>query len=197
MNLLRARPRPSAASSPPAPPLAGPGRSLFPSFPLLPAAAGARRIRRSSSAGRTSTPSRRGPIPEMSPPSQLAEVGCGWVLCGHSERRRDHGESDALVGREGRRRPPPRAPAAPLRRRDARGAPARRDLRGARPPARAARRLARRSRFLAYEPVWAIGTGVTATPEIAAEAHAFLRGRARGRRGAFAARPCGSSTGGR
>jgi triosephosphate isomerase len=29
---------------------------------------------------------------------------------------------------------------------------------------------------LAYEPVWAIGTGKTATPEIAQEAHAFLRG---------------------
>jgi len=29
---------------------------------------------------------------------------------------------------------------------------------------------------LAYEPVWAIGTGETATPEIAQEAHAHLRG---------------------
>jgi len=33
-----------------------------------------------------------------------------------------------------------------------------------------------RDRFeLAYEPIWAIGTGDTATPEIAQEAHAFLR----------------------
>jgi len=30
---------------------------------------------------------------------------------------------------------------------------------------------------IAYEPVWAIGTGVTATPEQAQEVHAFLRGR--------------------
>jgi triosephosphate isomerase len=30
--------------------------------------------------------------------------------------------------------------------------------------------------IVAYEPVWAIGTGRTATPEIAAEAHAFVRG---------------------
>ena len=29
--------------------------------------------------------------------------------------------------------------------------------------------------ILAYEPVWAIGTGRTATPEMAAEAHRFLR----------------------
>jgi triosephosphate isomerase len=28
---------------------------------------------------------------------------------------------------------------------------------------------------LAYEPVWAIGTGLTATPEMAQEAHAFIR----------------------
>ena len=31
---------------------------------------------------------------------------------------------------------------------------------------------------IAYEPVWAIGTGKTATPEIAANAHAFIRGEA-------------------
>jgi len=30
--------------------------------------------------------------------------------------------------------------------------------------------------IIAYEPVWAIGTGRTATPEMAAEAHRFLRG---------------------
>ncbi|MBN2384024.1 triose-phosphate isomerase [bacterium] len=33
-----------------------------------------------------------------------------------------------------------------------------------------------RSIIIAYEPVWAIGTGVTATPEQAQEAHAFIRG---------------------
>jgi triosephosphate isomerase (TIM) len=40
---------------------------------------------------------------------------------------------------------------------------------------------------IAYEPVWAIGTGKTATPQIAAEAHAFIRDQARGRFGADAA----------
>ena len=34
---------------------------------------------------------------------------------------------------------------------------------------------AREGLTLAYEPVWAIGTGKTATPEIAQEAHAFIR----------------------
>ena len=33
---------------------------------------------------------------------QLADTGCGWVLCGHSERRQDHHEDDALVARKAR-----------------------------------------------------------------------------------------------
>jgi triosephosphate isomerase len=40
---------------------------------------------------------------------------------------------------------------------------------------------------IAYEPVWAIGTGKTATPEIAAEAHAIIRREMRSRYGAAAA----------
>jgi triosephosphate isomerase len=40
---------------------------------------------------------------------------------------------------------------------------------------------------IAYEPVWAIGTGKTATPEIAADAHRALRGQVRGHYGAAAA----------
>ena len=39
---------------------------------------------------------------------------------------------------------------------------------------------------IAYEPVWAIGTGKTATPEIAADAHRVLRGQVRARYGAAA-----------
>ncbi len=106
---------------------------------------------------------------------QLADAGCRWVLCGHSERRQDHGEDDALVAKKAR--------AAtdhgllPLiclgESRDERRAGKtfevlRRQLAAAlaeQPPAFE----------LAYEPVWAIGTGEVATPEIAQEAHAFLR----------------------
>ena len=40
---------------------------------------------------------------------------------------------------------------------------------------------------IAYEPVWAIGTGKTATPEIAADAHRFIRGQAEAKFGAEAA----------
>jgi triosephosphate isomerase (TIM) len=41
--------------------------------------------------------------------------------------------------------------------------------------------------LIAYEPVWAIGTGKTATPEIAADAHRVIRGYARGAYGQLAA----------
>lgn len=106
---------------------------------------------------------------------QLADAGCTWALCGHSERRKDHGESDALVGRK--------ASAAnvhglvPLiclgesdeeRRAGRTFEVLERQLSAALKTAPAAFELA-------YEPVWAIGTGATATPEIAQEAHAFLR----------------------
>jgi triosephosphate isomerase len=36
---------------------------------------------------------------------------------------------------------------------------------------------------IAYEPVWAIGTGKTATPELAASAHRFIRGKVAGKFG--------------
>jgi triosephosphate isomerase len=43
---------------------------------------------------------------------------------------------------------------------------------------------------IAYEPVWAIGTGKTATPEMAAAAHQFIRGEVRDKFGADAAAAC-------
>jgi triosephosphate isomerase len=43
---------------------------------------------------------------------------------------------------------------------------------------------------IAYEPVWAIGTGKTATPEMAAAAHRFIRGEARNQFGVEAASAC-------
>jgi triosephosphate isomerase len=43
---------------------------------------------------------------------------------------------------------------------------------------------------LAYEPVWAIGTGKVATPEVAADAHRFIRNQARKKFGAPAAAAC-------
>ena len=77
-----------------------------------------------------------------------------------------------------------RADADRLHRRDARGARAQRDAGGARPAdqgraRRHHRRAGRASWSIAYEPVWAIGTGRNATPAQAGEAHAHIRERLR------------------
>lgn len=117
-------------------------------------------------------------------PQQLVDCGCLWVLCGHSERRRDHGEEDALVA--AKVRAAWRAGLLPilclgesLAEREAgttfdvlaRQLESLLDSSARRPSGQEG------DLTVAYEPVWAIGTGKTATPEIAQEAHAFLRDR--------------------
>jgi triosephosphate isomerase len=108
----------------------------------------------------------------------LADVGCRYVIIGHSERRQHFGETDATV-----RKKLVAAVAAglipivcigeTLAEREARQtfAVLERQLAGALADGGwdAAKTI------LAYEPVWAIGTGKTATPEQAQEAHAFIR----------------------
>nr|BBD50115.1 triosephosphate isomerase [Haliea sp. ETY-M] len=108
----------------------------------------------------------------------LADCGARWVILGHSERRQYHGESDALVAAK-----LAAAQAAGLtpvvcvgetrEQREAGNAQqvVTTQLRGA---------LADVANLdgivIAYEPVWAIGTGLTATPELAQEMHGELRG---------------------
>jgi triosephosphate isomerase (TIM) len=115
---------------------------------------------------------------EISAP-MLAEAGCRYVIIGHSERRQYFGETDSRVAQKSKS-----ALAAGLTpivcvgeslterengkteevlSRQFIGGP------GALTPEEFSRIL------IAYEPVWAIGTGRTATPEIAAAAHRFLR----------------------
>ncbi len=112
-------------------------------------------------------------------PQMLQDCGCGWVILGHSERRQLFGESDAVINqkvayarecglkvmfcigetleeREGGEMN------AVLSRQVREG------LKGL-----SAEALA--GIVVAYEPVWAIGTGVVATPDQAEEAHAFVR----------------------
>ncbi len=125
-------------------------------------------------------------------PSLLADVGCQWVIVGHSERRQFFGDTSASVGKKA---------AAVLAaglgvivcvgetdaERDAgrtfavvdeqltgglAGVPDGID------PARV---------VIAYEPVWAIGTGRTATPAQAQEVHAHIRGQLAARFGAATA----------
>ena len=115
---------------------------------------------------------------EVSMP-MLVEAGCRGVLIGHSERRQYFGETDEAVNRK--LRAALQAGLTPIvcvgelaAERDAHltHAVLKRQFEGA----FAALTGVEFSRILlAYEPVWAIGTGRTATPEIAADAHGFLR----------------------
>lgn len=114
--------------------------------------------------------------------SMLSEFGVRYCLVGHSERRQYHGESDALVSAKAQR-----ALAA-----------------GITPVVCVGETLAEREAgqteevvkrqlaavihtnghciseiVVAYEPVWAIGTGKTATAEQAQQVHAVLRGQLR------------------
>ncbi len=105
------------------------------------------------------------------------DFGATRVLCGHSERRADHGESDdhvaAKVASALRQGLEPVLCLGESREQRESGdteAVLERQLTAALP------RDAEPGRWvLAYEPVWAIGSGLTATPEIAQQAHAFLR----------------------
>jgi triosephosphate isomerase len=112
----------------------------------------------------------------------LAEFGCRYVIVGHSERRQGHGEADALVGRKARAVlsagiTPIACVGETLAEREA-GATERVVLRQLDAVLQALGADAARAVY-AYEPVWAIGTGRTATPEIAQAVHASVRERLR------------------
>jgi triosephosphate isomerase (TIM) len=109
---------------------------------------------------------------EVSAP-MLLELGVAGAIVGHSERRQYFGETDETVGRRAER-----ALAAGLRVIACVG-----ELETEREQGKTEDVLGRQLAVLeahgqlviAYEPVWAIGTGRTATPEIAQEAHAFIK----------------------
>ena len=113
--------------------------------------------------------------------SMLNDFACKYVIVGHSERRTYHGESDALVAKKfavarAAGLVPILCIGETLEEREAgvteevvgRQLDAVLDLEGVDSLA---------DGVIAYEPVWAIGTGKTATPEQAQEVHAFIRGR--------------------
>ncbi|MET0049469.1 MAG: triose-phosphate isomerase [Candidatus Thiodiazotropha sp.] len=112
--------------------------------------------------------------------SMLNDFGCKYVIVGHSERRTYHAESDELVAKKfavarDAGLIPILCVGETLEQREsgitnevvARQMNAVIDLVGI---------DALSDGVIAYEPVWAIGTGVTATPEQAQEVHAFIRG---------------------
>ncbi|MCY4156274.1 MAG: triose-phosphate isomerase [Gammaproteobacteria bacterium] len=111
--------------------------------------------------------------------SMLADCGCSHVLVGHSERRASCGETDELVARKFARAvsgslTPVLCVGETLSERNA-GRTAEVVLRQLGAVLERCGADGFRNAALAYEPVWAIGTGQTATPEQAQEVHAILR----------------------
>ena len=112
-------------------------------------------------------------------PKMLVETGCRAVIIAHSERRQFFGETDETANRKVKAAlaaelTPILCVGETLAEREAgqMRTVLERQFRGS----LAALTGAEFSRIIvAYEPVWAIGTGRTATPEMAAEAHRFLR----------------------
>jgi triosephosphate isomerase (TIM) len=126
--------------------------------------------------------------------AMLQDFGCHYVIVGHSERRSLYGESSQLVAEKfaavqkaGMK--PILCVGETLEQRE-----------GAATEAVVAEQLdavlallgaeSLRNAVVAYEPVWAIGTGKTATPEQAQAVHAFIRQRVAGHDGQVAAGLC-------
>ena len=121
--------------------------------------------------------------------AMLKDAGASYVILGHSERRADHGETDALVRVKAVQALvagliPIICIGETLAERDAGTTLAviGGQLDGSLPDGMTAATL-----VVAYEPVWAIGTGRTPTVAQIAEVHGFLRERLTGRIGAEAA----------
>jgi triosephosphate isomerase len=164
---------------------------ICPTFPNLPAAVGATAGTRIGIGAQNLFSKNEGAYTgEVSGP-MLAAVGVKWVIIGHSERRQYFGETDETVLKK---------TVAAL-------------VAGLNPIVCVGERLEERESgnteavlgkqfadgiakltpeqfakiVIAYEPVWAIGTGKTATPEIASDAHSFIRSQAEAAFGAAAA----------
>jgi triosephosphate isomerase len=107
----------------------------------------------------------------------LKDAGAKAIIVGHSERRTDHGETDALIASKAQAAH--RAGVAAIicigetERQRSEGATLNvvgAQLKGSLPGGSNATNT-----VIAYEPVWAIGTGLTPTPDDVAEVHGFIR----------------------
>jgi triosephosphate isomerase len=132
-------------------------------------------------AGQNVNPEESGAFTGEIAPGMLADLGCTYAIVGHSERRALFAESDEFVARKteallDHRIRPIVCVGETLEQRDA-------DRALEVVEAQIRESLARVSIdqaeqiVVAYEPVWAIGTGRTATPEIAQQVHEHIRGR--------------------
>ena len=111
--------------------------------------------------------------------AMLADAGCSYVIIGHSERRQFFGETDETVNRKigaalGAGLRPIVCVGESLEEREAGQTlnVIRRQVNGA---LAGLKKDDLNGMVLAYEPIWAIGTGLTATPEQAGEVHGWIR----------------------
>lgn len=110
-------------------------------------------------------------------PAMIKDAACTWVILGHSERRHVFGESDLLIAEK-----TVHALAEGLgvifcigEKLDERQADKTKEVCYRQLKAVADMKVDWSRIVIAYEPVWAIGTGVTASPEQAQEAHVWCR----------------------
>lgn len=113
--------------------------------------------------------------------AMLKDLGCSHVIVGHSERRTLFGETDVLVAEkflvaQQAGLQPVLCVGETLAERES-GATEQVVARQLQAVIDSAGVAALRNSVIAYEPVWAIGTGKTATPDEAQAVHAFIRGR--------------------
>ena len=105
----------------------------------------------------------------------VADLGCQFVLVGHSERRQYHDETDELIAKK--LVAAQSAGVTPVlcvgEQQAAREAGEQEDV--VRAQLRSALATIQPSLLIAYEPVWAIGTGLTATPDQANDMHAVIK----------------------
>ena len=153
--------------------------AVFPSFPYLSLTEAILSGSHITWGGQTLNPNAQGAHTGETSGSMLTDMGCQYVLVGHSERRAIYAESDAdvaqrfkaaldaglepvlCVGETLEEREEGQTDAVVARQLDAVIASV-----GIEAFSRA---------IIAYEPVWAIGTGLTATPQQAQSVHAFIR----------------------
>jgi triosephosphate isomerase len=154
--------------------------ALFPPFVDLPAAAEAAKGSNVAIGGQDLYWEKEGPFTGEISPAMLLALGCTHVIIGHSERRQYFGETDDTVNLKLKAAleaglTPIVCVGEVLEEREA----GLTDDVLRRQCVRAFHKLSGKKAaklVIAYEPVWAIGTGKTATPELAAEAHALIRG---------------------
>jgi triosephosphate isomerase len=156
----------------------GPEVVVCPPFTLLPAAALIATGSAVAIGGQSCHWEEKGAYTGEVAPAMLVELGASFAIVGHSERRQYFGETDATAA--ARARAAQRAGLTvifclgeTLEQREAGETLAVLERQSAVLAGLDPERLA-----VAYEPVWAIGTGRNATPEQAQEAHAYLRSRA-------------------